>query len=151
MIMLKLLLILRSCVCIITFTASSGQQNRQAFQLHHKKKCFIITTLWRCCWTWCLMWCHFISSCLNDEIVSIVYLGVFLILFARLAFPGKVWVPRQKPVEMRKEEVTTLDPELEEALSSATDTELCDLAGKTHKKDKSFKVFWEKTEIMSFS
>ncbi|XP_048886768.1 tropomodulin-2 [Brienomyrus brachyistius] len=41
---------------------------------------------------------------------------------------GKVWVPRQKPVEMRKEEVTTLDPELEEALSSATDTELCDLA-----------------------
>ncbi|XP_072574067.1 tropomodulin-2 isoform X2 [Paramormyrops kingsleyae] len=41
---------------------------------------------------------------------------------------GKVWIPRQKPVEMRKEEVTTLDPELEEALSSATDTELCDLA-----------------------
>lgn len=33
-------------------------------------------------------------------------------------------------MEMRKEEVTTLDPELEEALSSATDTELCDLAGK---------------------
>uniref|UniRef100_A0AAR2J9X3 Tropomodulin 2 n=1 Tax=Pygocentrus nattereri TaxID=42514 RepID=A0AAR2J9X3_PYGNA len=41
---------------------------------------------------------------------------------------GKVWVPKQQPIETRKEEVTTLDPELEEALSSATDTELCDLA-----------------------
>ncbi|XP_065107382.2 tropomodulin-2 isoform X1 [Paramisgurnus dabryanus] len=41
---------------------------------------------------------------------------------------GKVWVPKQKPIELRKEEVTTLDPELEEALSSATDNELCDLA-----------------------
>lgn len=43
---------------------------------------------------------------------------------------GKVFVPKQKPIETRQEEVTTLDPELEEALSSATDTELCDLAGK---------------------
>ncbi|KPP79329.1 tropomodulin-3-like [Scleropages formosus] len=41
---------------------------------------------------------------------------------------GKAWVPKQKPVEKRQEEVTTLDPELEEALSSATDTELSDLA-----------------------
>ncbi|KAM9860476.1 tropomodulin-2 isoform 1-T1 [Aulostomus maculatus] len=41
---------------------------------------------------------------------------------------GKVFIPKQKPVETRQEEVTTLDPELEEALSSATDTELCDLA-----------------------
>lgn len=41
---------------------------------------------------------------------------------------GKVFVPKQKPIETRQEEVTTLDPELEEALSSATDTELCDLA-----------------------
>ncbi|XP_019935732.1 tropomodulin-2 [Paralichthys olivaceus] len=41
---------------------------------------------------------------------------------------GKVFIPKQKPIEMRQEEVTTLDPELEEALSSATDTELCDLA-----------------------
>ncbi|KAG7218262.1 hypothetical protein INR49_020497 [Caranx melampygus] len=40
----------------------------------------------------------------------------------------KVFVPKQKPIEIRQEEVTTLDPELEEALSSATDTELCDLA-----------------------
>lgn len=31
---------------------------------------------------------------------------------------------------MFQEEATTLDPELEEALCSATDTELCDLAGK---------------------
>lgn len=43
---------------------------------------------------------------------------------------GKAFVPKQKPMETRQEEVTTLDPELEEALSSATDTELCDLAGK---------------------
>uniref|UniRef100_A0A667WG85 Tropomodulin 2 n=1 Tax=Myripristis murdjan TaxID=586833 RepID=A0A667WG85_9TELE len=41
---------------------------------------------------------------------------------------GKVFVPKEKPIETRQEEVTTLDPELEEALSSATDTELCDLA-----------------------
>ena len=50
-----------------------------------------------------------------------------------LALPlsvGKAFVPKQRPIESRQEEVTTLDPELEEALSSATDTELCDLAGK---------------------
>ncbi|XP_061078201.1 tropomodulin-3-like [Conger conger] len=41
---------------------------------------------------------------------------------------GKAWVPKEKPMETQQEEVTTLDPELEEALSSATDTELCDLA-----------------------
>ncbi|XP_077374755.1 tropomodulin-2 [Festucalex cinctus] len=41
---------------------------------------------------------------------------------------GKVFIPKEKPVETRQENVTTLDPELEEALSSATDTELCDLA-----------------------
>uniref|UniRef100_A0AAQ5Y8U9 Tropomodulin 2 n=1 Tax=Amphiprion ocellaris TaxID=80972 RepID=A0AAQ5Y8U9_AMPOC len=41
---------------------------------------------------------------------------------------GKVFVPKQKPIETRQEEVTTLDPELEEALSSATETELGDLA-----------------------
>lgn len=42
---------------------------------------------------------------------------------------GKIFVPKQKPIDLRQDEVTTLDPELEEALSSATDTELCDLAG----------------------
>eukprot|EP00062_Callorhinchus_milii_P002245 gi/632938247/ref/XP_007904272.1/ PREDICTED: tropomodulin-3 [Callorhinchus milii] len=41
---------------------------------------------------------------------------------------GKAWVPKRKPVEQRVEEKVTLDPELEEALTSATDTELCDLA-----------------------
>uniref|UniRef100_A0A8K9UJW1 Tropomodulin n=1 Tax=Oncorhynchus mykiss TaxID=8022 RepID=A0A8K9UJW1_ONCMY len=41
---------------------------------------------------------------------------------------SKAFVPKQRPIESRQEEVTTLDPELEEALSSATDTELCDLA-----------------------
>lgn len=56
------------------------------------------------------------------------------LFFSSLSFPsvstGKVFVPKQKPMDTRQEEVTTLDPELEEALSSATDTELCDLAGK---------------------
>ncbi|KAG2470830.1 TMOD2 protein, partial [Polypterus senegalus] len=42
---------------------------------------------------------------------------------------GKAWVPKQKIIETHQEEATTLDPELEEALSSATDTELSDLAG----------------------
>lgn len=55
-------------------------------------------------------------------------------LLSSLCFPsfsiGKVFVPKQRPIETCQEEVTTLDPELEEALSSATDTELCDLAGK---------------------
>ncbi|KAG7333562.1 hypothetical protein KOW79_003697 [Hemibagrus wyckioides] len=41
---------------------------------------------------------------------------------------GKAWVPKQKPLETSKEDVTTLDPELEEALSGVTDTELSDLA-----------------------
>lgn len=50
-------------------------------------------------------------------------------------FPlGKIFVPKQKPIALHQEEATTLDPELEEALSSATDTELCDLAGKREKK-----------------
>lgn len=57
-----------------------------------------------------------------------------LLSFPHRLFPsvstGKVFVPKQKPIETRQDEVTTLDPELEEALSSATDTELCDLAGK---------------------
>lgn len=44
---------------------------------------------------------------------------------------GKIFVPKQKPIDLRQEEVTTLDPELEEALSSATNTELCDIAGKS--------------------
>lgn len=54
-------------------------------------------------------------------------------LFFPSFFTGKVFVPKQKPIEARQEEVTTLDPELEEALSSATDTELCDLAGKNER------------------
>ncbi|KAF7698756.1 tropomodulin-2 [Silurus meridionalis] len=41
---------------------------------------------------------------------------------------GKVFVPKQKPLEASKDDVTTLDPELEEALSGVTDTELSDLA-----------------------
>ncbi|XP_015231127.1 PREDICTED: tropomodulin-3 [Cyprinodon variegatus] len=41
---------------------------------------------------------------------------------------GKAFIPKQKPKESFQEVATTLDPELEEALSSATDTELCDLA-----------------------
>ncbi|XP_015280965.1 PREDICTED: tropomodulin-3-like [Gekko japonicus] len=41
---------------------------------------------------------------------------------------GKVFIPKQKPVQSYTEEKVTLDPELEEALTSATDTELCDLA-----------------------
>lgn len=49
---------------------------------------------------------------------------------------GKVFVPKQRPIEARQEDVTTLDPELEEALSSATDRELCDLAGETENQTK---------------
>ncbi|KAK2103703.1 Tropomodulin-2 [Saguinus oedipus] len=41
----------------------------------------------------------------------------------------RVFIPKEKPVETRKEEKVTLDPELEEALASASDTELYDLAG----------------------
>lgn len=41
---------------------------------------------------------------------------------------GKIFIPKQKPVQTFAEENISLDPELEEALTSATDTELCDLA-----------------------
>ncbi|NXD06285.1 TMOD3 protein, partial [Nothocercus nigrocapillus] len=41
---------------------------------------------------------------------------------------GKIFIPKQKPVQSFNEEKIYLDPELEEALTSATDTELCDLA-----------------------
>ncbi|XP_067411940.1 tropomodulin-3 isoform X2 [Emydura macquarii macquarii] len=41
---------------------------------------------------------------------------------------GKIFIPKQKPVQSYREEKVSLDPELEEALTSATDTELCDLA-----------------------
>ncbi|XP_004611822.1 tropomodulin-3 isoform X2 [Sorex araneus] len=41
---------------------------------------------------------------------------------------GKIFVPKQKPVQTFAEEKVSLDPELEEALTSASDTELCDLA-----------------------
>ncbi|KAJ6664101.1 hypothetical protein lerEdw1_008316 [Lerista edwardsae] len=41
---------------------------------------------------------------------------------------GKVFVPKERPLETHREEKVTLDPELEEALASASDTELYDLA-----------------------
>ncbi|KAM8973229.1 tropomodulin-3-like [Pelodytes ibericus] len=41
---------------------------------------------------------------------------------------GKIFVPKQKPLNFRTDEKIALDPELEEALTSASDTELCDLA-----------------------
>ncbi|XP_058521830.1 tropomodulin-2 isoform X1 [Ochotona princeps] len=41
---------------------------------------------------------------------------------------GRVFIPKEKPIETRKEEKVALDPELEEALASASDTELYDLA-----------------------
>lgn len=46
-------------------------------------------------------------------------------------FAGKVWVPKQKPMDPVLESVT-LEPELEEALANASDAELCDIAGKRH-------------------
>nr|XP_054369899.1 tropomodulin-3 [Mirounga angustirostris] len=41
---------------------------------------------------------------------------------------GKIFIPKQKPMQTFTEEKVSLDPELEEALTSASDTELCDLA-----------------------
>nr|XP_009512614.1 PREDICTED: tropomodulin-2 isoform X2 [Phalacrocorax carbo] len=41
---------------------------------------------------------------------------------------GKIFIPKEKPIETHTEEKVTLDPELEEALASASDTELYDLA-----------------------
>ncbi|KAH0503772.1 Tropomodulin-1 [Microtus ochrogaster] len=40
---------------------------------------------------------------------------------------GKIWVPKQKPMDPVLESVT-LEPELEEALANASDAELCDIA-----------------------
>ncbi|MBV95231.1 Tropomodulin-2, partial [Eschrichtius robustus] len=44
------------------------------------------------------------------------------------ALSGQSCTFSEKPIETRKEEKVTLDPELEEALASASDTELYDLA-----------------------
>ncbi|KAL7980044.1 hypothetical protein Chor_001312 [Crotalus horridus] len=41
---------------------------------------------------------------------------------------GKAFVPKERPTETHTEKKVTLDPELEEALASASDTELYDLA-----------------------
>ncbi|XP_062998386.1 tropomodulin-2 [Elgaria multicarinata webbii] len=41
---------------------------------------------------------------------------------------GKVFIPKERPIETHTEEKVTLDPELEEALASASDTELYDIA-----------------------
>ncbi|XP_074862993.1 tropomodulin-2 isoform X2 [Carettochelys insculpta] len=41
---------------------------------------------------------------------------------------GKIFVPKEKPIVTHTEEKVTLEPELEEALASASDTELYDLA-----------------------
>lgn len=38
-------------------------------------------------------------------------------------------MPKERPIETHTEKKVTLDPELEEALASASDTELYDLAG----------------------
>ncbi|XP_075431802.1 tropomodulin-2-like [Ascaphus truei] len=41
---------------------------------------------------------------------------------------GKVFVPKHMPIENEPEDKVTLEPEMEEALASATDTELSDIA-----------------------
>lgn len=43
-------------------------------------------------------------------------------------YAGKPWVPKTKVVDPILDDVT-LEPELEEALSNASDAELCDIAG----------------------
>uniref|UniRef100_A0A8C0H050 Tropomodulin 2 n=2 Tax=Chelonoidis abingdonii TaxID=106734 RepID=A0A8C0H050_CHEAB len=41
---------------------------------------------------------------------------------------GKIFIPKEKPIETHTEEKVTLEPELEEALAGASDNELYDLA-----------------------
>lgn len=50
-------------------------------------------------------------------------------MYVCIFFSGKIFIPKQKPVQTFTEDNISLDPELEEALTSASDTELCDLAG----------------------
>ena len=57
-----------------------------------------------------------------------VFMAFVLNLSAHVA--GKAWVPK-KIVDPIMENVT-LEPELEEALASASDAELCDIAGSIH-------------------
>lgn len=63
--------------------------------------------------------CQEQRSCSNNSLLTLYF---FILL-------GKIFIPKEKPVETRTEEKVTLDPELEEALASASDTELYDLAG----------------------
>lgn len=52
---------------------------------------------------------------------------VFVSVILRSGVVGKVYVPKKRVDPMI--ESVTLEPELEEALASATDAELCDIAG----------------------
>nr|XP_035115556.2 tropomodulin-3 isoform X2 [Callithrix jacchus] len=70
--------------------------------------------------------CCFLFSCPKN--------GMPLCSFSRIPHAslcfskGKIFIPKQKPIQTFTEEKVSLDPELEEALTSASDTELCDLA-----------------------
>lgn len=66
--------------------------------------------------------------------------------FLSFCSTGKIWIPKKKPIEIHEEEATTLDPELEEALSSATDTELHDLAGKNNYRNSVLMVDQQESE-----
>lgn len=57
-------------------------------------------------------------------VVPVTHCSLWLFLLL-----GKIFIPKEKPIETCTEEKVTLDPELEEALASASDTELYDLAG----------------------
>lgn len=64
-----------------------------------------------------------------------------------LFIPGKIFIPKQKPVQSFTEEKFSLDPELEEALTSATDTELGDLAGEAFLKDEWAGTYLDKKDL----
>lgn len=61
--------------------------------------------------------------------------------------PGKIFIPKQKPVQSFTEEKFSLDPELEEALTSATDTELGDLAGEVFLKYEWAAMYLDKKDL----
>lgn len=71
---------------------------------------------------------------LSQNVIAILYLLPAMLVsdteyFFLFFLIGKVFIPKQKPKDFLAEEKLALDPELEEALSSASDIELSDLAG----------------------
>lgn len=129
---------------VFTFYLSSFSSNLSSiffFSMSRSHLCIKLVFHWKYCLLYLKVYWHFEMSFLgakswfwNDGTCRTVIIlakineGIFPSLSVCVCvYVGKVWEPKTK-VDPILEDVT-LEPELEEALSSATDAELCDIAG----------------------